>query len=322
MKKSLLISLLVEMKKIRMVEEEIAKRYSEGLMRCPVHLSIGQEAVAVGVCQNLKSQDQVFSAHRSHAHYLAKGGDLKSMIAEIYGKKTGCAGGKGGSMHLIDIKKNFLGAVPIVGSTIPMAVGASWGKKLQNKKVVTVVFFGDGATEEGIFTESINFASLIKSPNLFVCEDNLYSTNSPKKVRRINTFSLKKLVESHSIKYFSCDGNNVLDVYLTSSKAVKYIKKFGKPVFLELKTYRWLEHVGPNSDVNLGYRSKKEVLSWIKKCPIAFLTRYLSKKKIIQKNKISKIEVNIQKDINNAFEFALKSKFPSRSDLLTNIYKN
>ena len=310
------------MKKIRMVEEEIAKRYSEGLMRCPVHLSTGQEAVAVGVCQNLTTEDQVFSAHRSHAHYLAKGGALKPMIAEIYGKKTGCAGGKGGSMHLIDIKKNILGAVPIVGSTIPMGVGASWGKKLKNKKVVTAVFFGDGATEEGIFAESLNFASLIKSPNLFICEDNLYSTNSPKDVRRIKTFSLRKFVESHSIKYFSCDGNNVLDVYSVSSKAISYIKKFGRPAFIEFKTYRWLEHVGPNSDINLGYRSKQEVMSWINKCPIKSLKKYLFKKKFMDDKKLTQIEEKIQRDINYAFTFALKSKFPSRKDLLKNIYKN
>jgi len=321
MQNSLLIYLYTAMKRIRIIETKIAEKYKQGLMRCPVHLSVGQEAIAVGVCKNLKKEDQVFSAHRSHAHYLAKGGNLKLMIAELHGKKTGCAGGKGGSMHLLDLKKNFLAAVPIVGSTIPMAVGASWGKQLQDKKIVTAVFFGDGATEEGVFAESLNFSSLIASPTLFVCEDNLFSVYSHKKVRRPKNFSLKKFVESHGIKYFSGNGNNIFDVYSISARAVRYIKKHNLPAFVNFFTYRWLEHCGPNWDTELEYRKKEELLSWIKKCPVAFIEKYAIKRSILSENKISKISKNINDEINKAFIFSQKSHFPSKQDLSKNVYK-
>ena len=166
------------MLRIRMVEETISRRYSEWKMRCPVHLSIGQEAPAVGVMENLKKEDKIVTAHRSHAHYLAKGGNLNSMIAELYGKETGCAKGKGGSMHLIDLKAGVTAAVPIVGSTIPIGVGLSWSIKLERKKNIVVIFFGDGATEEGVFQESLDFASLHNLPVLFVCENNEFSVYS------------------------------------------------------------------------------------------------------------------------------------------------
>ena len=321
MKKSLLISLYRDIQRIRMVELKISEKYKEGLMRCPVHLSVGQEAVAVGVCKSLNKNDQVLSAHRSHAHYLAKGGDLKSMLAELYGKKTGCAGGKGGSMHLIDLNKNFLGAVPIVGSTIPIAVGVSWGKQLQNKKTVTVSFFGDGATEEGVFAESLNFSNLVATRTLFVCEDNLFSVYSSKKHRRSKKFSLKSFVESHGIKYFSGNGNNIFDVLSITKSALNYIRKFNLPAFINFNTYRWLEHCGPNWDTQLGYRKKNELLKWIKKCPVVFLENYVLKKNILNYKKIEKIKKNIDNEIKSAFIFSEKSPFPRKKDLLSEVYK-
>jgi TPP-dependent pyruvate/acetoin dehydrogenase alpha subunit len=154
-KPALLKRLFIDMLRIRMVEESIAEHYNEQMMRCPVHLSIGQEAIAVGVCQHLKPEDLVLSGHRCHAHYLAKGGDLKKMLAELYGRSTGCCRGKGGSMHLIDLNAGFLGATPIVGSTIPIAVGAAMGTAMQEQAKVVVAFFGDGAIEEGVFHESV-----------------------------------------------------------------------------------------------------------------------------------------------------------------------
>ena len=178
MNKKQKIELLYSMIRMRMVEEKIANKYSEQEMRCPVHLSIGQEAIASGICLNLEKKDQVLSAHRSHFHYLAKGGNLKKMISEIYGKETGCAGGKGGSMHLIDINAGLVAAVPIVGSTIPIGVGLAWANKLDKSKRIVVIFFGEGATEEGVFYESINFAALHSLPVLFVCENNYYSVYS------------------------------------------------------------------------------------------------------------------------------------------------
>ena len=166
------LDMLRAMTRIRMVEEEIAKRYPEQQMRCPVHLSIGQEAAAVGVCSALQSTDWAFSGHRNHAHYLAKGGNLKAMLAEIYGKATGCCGGKGGSMHLTDQNAGFIGATPIVGSTVPIAVGAALTAQREGNGRVVVVFLGDGAMEAGVVHESLNFAALKKLPILFACENN------------------------------------------------------------------------------------------------------------------------------------------------------
>ena len=170
--------LYYEMIRIRRIEECISQKYKEQEMRCPIHLSIGQEAIPVGICQNLTKKDKIVTAHRSHAHYLAKGGDLKSMISELHGRETGCAEGKGGSMHLIDLKAGVMAAVPIVGSTIPIGVGISWGIKLKKQNNILVIFFGDGATEEGVFQESLDFASLHNLPVLFVCENNDFSVYS------------------------------------------------------------------------------------------------------------------------------------------------
>jgi pyruvate dehydrogenase E1 component alpha subunit len=178
------LALYRSMLKIRRVEERIQALYPEGDMRCPTHFSIGQEAVAAGVCKNLRLEDHVISAHRSHAHYIGKGGNLRAMFAELYGKVDGCASGKGGSMHLIDLSVNFLGCVPIVGSTIPIGVGAAFGAMLQDHAAITVIFFGDAATETGVFHESVNFAAVHRLPVLFVCENNLYSVNTPLDVRQ------------------------------------------------------------------------------------------------------------------------------------------
>src|SRR5579859_6536135 len=170
--------------RLRLVEERIAELYPEQEMRCPVHLSIGQEAVAVGVCDHLEPADQALSGHRSHGHYLAKGGDLRAMLAELYGRETGCARGKGGSMHLVDLEAGFLGATPIVASTIPIAVGVAFAARLRGQPLVTVAFFGEGATEEGVFHEAANFAALHRLAVVFVCENNLYSVYSPLEVRQ------------------------------------------------------------------------------------------------------------------------------------------
>ena len=206
---SLRRELFRSMLKVRLVEERIIKLYPEGDMRCPTHLSIGQEAVAVGVCANLEPSDYAISAHRSHAHYLAKGGNVSSMFAELYGKAAGCASGKGGSMHLVDLDVNFLGCVPIVGSTIPIGVGAAFGAWLKETRPVTVIFFGDGAAETGVFHESLNFANVHRLPVLFVCENNLYSVNTPMGPRQPPTRTIVDLAKGHAIKAHEADGQDV-----------------------------------------------------------------------------------------------------------------
>jgi pyruvate dehydrogenase E1 component alpha subunit len=306
--------------RIRTIEDAIAKKYSEQKMRCPVHLSIGQEAIAVGVCSNLSKNDKVFTAHRSHAHYLAKGGSLKKMIAELYGKFTGCAKGKGGSMHLIDINYGILGAVPIVGSTIPIGVGAAWAEKLKNSKNIVVIFFGDGATEEGVFQESLDYASLRKLPVLFVCENNRYSVYSGIEKRQSKNRSILKLAKSLGIEGFHLDGNDLIKIYKKSQELINKIKKKQQPFFLLLDTFRHLEHCGPNNDDNLNYRPKKYINYWLKKCPVNNFQKYLLKRNILKIDGIFKLKKKIDNEIKESFFFADNSSYPSKNQLYKDIY--
>ena len=293
------------MLRIRLVEESIANKYSEQKMRCPTHLSIGQEAIAVGVCANLTSQDQVLSTHRAHAHYLAKGGCLNSMMAEIYGKASGCSKGMGGSMHLIDTSVGFMGSTAIVGNTIPVAVGLALEKKLTRKKSIACVFFGDGATEEGAFYESVNFAIIHSLPILFICENNLYSVYSGLEVRQPMDRKIYKMVRAMGISAQHANGNDVEEVARKVKHAKTMILKSGGPQFLEFDTYRWREHCGPNFDNNIGYREESEFLKWKKKDPLKNFYSENSQKYIDRK-----IDT-ISQEIDDAHQFADDSKFPT-----------
>ena len=293
------------MLRIRLVEESIANKYSEQKMRCPTHLSIGQEAIAVGACANLTSQDQVLSTHRAHAHYLAKGGCLNSMMAEIYGKASGCSKGMGGSMHLIDTSVGFMGSTAIVGNTIPVAVGLALEKKLTRKKSIACVFFGDGATEEGAFYESINFAIIHSLPIIFICENNLYSVYSGLEVRQPVDRKIFKMVRAMGISAQHGNGNDVEEVARKVKHAKTMILKSGGPQFLEFDTYRWREHCGPNFDNNIGYREESEFLKWKKKDPLKNFYSENSQKYIDRK--IDKIS----QEIDDAHKFADDSKFPT-----------
>ena len=296
------------MLRIRLVEESIANKYSEQKMRCPTHLSIGQEAIAVGACANLTSQDQVLSTHRAHAHYLAKGGCLNSMMAEIYGKASGCSKGMGGSMHLIDTSVGFMGSTAIVGNTIPVAVGLALEKKLTRKKSIACVFFGDGATEEGAFYESVNFAIIHSLPILFICENNLYSVYSGLEVRQPVDRKIYKMVRAMGISAQHGNGNDVEEVARKVKHAKTMILKSGGPQFLEFDTYRWREHCGPNFDNNIGYREESEFLKWKKKDPLKNFYSENSQKYIDRK-----IDT-ISQEIDDAHQFADDSKFPTLQD--------
>ena len=297
--------LFESMLRIRLVEESIANKYSEQKMRCPTHLSIGQEAIAVGVCANLTSQDQVLSTHRAHAHYLAKGGCLNSMMAEIYGKASGCSKGMGGSMHLIDTSVGFMGSTAIVGNTIPVAVGLALEKKLTRKKSIACVFFGDGATEEGAFYESVNFAIIHSLPILFICENNLYSVYSGLEVRQPVDRKIYKMVSALGISAQHGNANDVEEVARKVKHAKTMILKSGGPQFLEFDTYRWREHCGPNFDNNIGYREESEFLKWKKKDPLKNFYSENSQKYIDRK-----IDT-ISREIDDAHQFADDSKFPT-----------
>jgi len=310
------------MLRIRMVEEKISKLYSEQEMRCPVHLSIGQEAVAVGVCEHLNNKDIVMSAHRAHAHYLAKGGKLKSLLAELYGKSSGCAMGKGGSMHLVDLDSGFFAAVPIVGSTIPIAVGVAWAFKMKKSSNIVAVFLGDGATEQGVFFESLDFASLKNVPILFVCENNFYSVYSQLDVRQASDRNISLLAKSHGVKTFTGDGNNINQVSEIAKEAVNYIKTNNAPAFIELETFRWLEHCGPNGDDELGYRKKGELDEWLKRDPISNYEDLIIKNKQLIRADILEIKESINNEIDKAFKFAKGSSFPELDILNQHIYKD
>ena len=306
--------------RVRLIEERIRKLYAEQEMRCPTHFSIGQEAVAVGVCTHLKQEELITSAHRSHAHYLAKGGDLKAMLAELYGKATGCAAGKGGSMHLIDLAAGFLGAVPIVGSTIPIGVGAALASVLQDSPVLSVIFFGDAATEAGVFHESLNIAALYKLPVVMVCENNLYSVLSPLSVRKPKDREIVQLAQGHGVFSGQADGNDADAVYALAGEAIEHARAGRGPAFLELETYRWLEHCGPLDDRHLGYRPPGEYEAWIARDPLRLYAERLRERGLVTPVDLEAMAREIGAEIDDAITFAKSSPFPTRDQLAAHVY--
>ncbi len=298
------------MLRIRRIEEAIADHYPKGEMKCPVHLSIGQEAVAVGVCAPLTTKDHVYSNHRCHSHYLAKEGDLPAMMAELFGRSTGCARGKGGSMHLVDFSVGMMGASALVAGTIPMAAGSALAFQRAGEPRVAVTFFGDGATEEGILYESLNFAALKKLPVLFVCENNGYATYSSVSARQAVTSSAER-ARGFGLPAFQIDGNDVLAVQAAASEAVARARAGEGPTYLECITYRLRDHVGPAWDHAVGYRTREEVEAWMARCPV---------EKMGTSRDRDVWEAEIAEEIRDAFEYARSSPFPAREDLLEEVY--
>ena len=312
--------LLFQMRRIRHVELEIARRYSEGKMRCPTHLSVGQEAVAAAVGLALQNSDLAVSGHRAHAHYLGKGGSLSAMLAEIYGKIGGCSRGKGGSMHLIDESVGFMGSTAIVGGTIPVGVGLAYGMKCKRTDQVSCIFHGDAAVETGVFFESVNFAAVKKLPVLFLCENNLYSVYSSLSVRQPEGRSIAKMVEGLGIKTGSGNGNDVAEVYAKTSEALASIRVGGGPQLLEFSTYRWLEHCGPNFDNDIGYRTEAEFLNWKAKEPIGHFESALLASGVVSVAEVAQMDLNIGREVSEAFEFADASPFPTAESAYTDLY--
>jgi len=300
--------------RIRKTEEEIVRLYPSDKIKSPVHLSIGQEAVSVGVCEALKDSDIVFGTYRGHAMYLAKGGDIKKMIAELYGKKTGCCKGKGGSMHLADKEKGIMGTSAIVGTTIPLAVGYAYALQYRKRNNIVVSFFGDGAVDEGVFHESVNFAALKKLPILFILENNQYAIHSHHLAR--HPPDVWKQVKKYGIYSNVIEDGNIFKIYRFVSKYARKLRnKETRPVFLECITSRWKEHVGPDDDFHLGYRSRGEVEEWKKKDPIRKLS-------VLLKPEVrNSIEIKVEKEIKDAFDFAEKSAFPGHEETYKDVFK-
>lgn len=316
--KDILERLYTMMLKIRKIQEKIAEIYPQVPRRiqCPVHLYIGEEAIAAGVCAVLQPDDYVFGFYRGHGHYLAKGGDLKALFAELYGKATGCSKGRGGSMHLIDAKNGFMGTSAIVGSSISMAVGAALAFKMRKENRVAVAFFGDSACEEGVWHESMNFASLKKLPVLFVCENNFYAIKSHISARQAKD-NIYQRAENYGIPGIRIDGNDVLEVFRTAKIATKRARKGKGPTLIEARTYRWRQHCENtffDKDILEG-RPKEEYERWVKRCPIKLYEDYLLKTAILKKSDIEEISQGIDDEINDAVQFAEESPFPDANDL-------
>lgn len=302
--------------RIRRVEEEIARIYHTDKIKSPVHLSIGQEAISVGVCEALRPDDTVFGTYRGHAMYLAKGGNLKKMIAELYGKSTGCSKGKGGSMHLIDTAKGVMGTSAIVGTTIPLSVGYAYALKYKKSDSIVVSFFGDGAVDEGAFHESLNFAALKRLPILFICENNFYAIHSHHLSRR-HSDNICERAQTYGIRAERIDDGDIFKIYEFTNNYIKQIMLGNiMPVFLECITYRWKEHVGPNDDFHLGYRTKDEAEYWKQNDQLKKL------KSLLDTDISSKIESEIEQEIKDAFDFAEESHFPEANELYTDLFKD
>ncbi|PYN66176.1 MAG: acetoin dehydrogenase [Candidatus Rokuibacteriota bacterium] len=306
------------MTRIRRAEEAIVARYPEQEIRCPTHLSIGQEAVAVGVCQALSEQDVVLSGHRCHAHYLAKGGSLRRMFAELYGKATGCCGGKGGSMHLASPETGMLGASAIVAGTVPIAVGAALAAALRGSDDVSVAFFGDAGIEQGVTHESLAFAALRRLPVVFVCENNLYATLTPLSKRQVSADVSPRAV-AHGLPGVSVDGNDVLAVYEAAAHAVARARAGDGPTFIEAKTYRWREHVGPNFDVELGYRTQAELDAWMARDPLLRHARILETSGVLTAAERLALDREVEAEVADAVRFAKASPFPEPAALYADV---
>jgi TPP-dependent pyruvate/acetoin dehydrogenase alpha subunit len=308
--KDILLKMYETMVKIRRFEESLIEPLNRKEIACPVHLYIGQEGVATGVCANLRKEDWVFSTHRSHGHYIAKGGDIKALMAELYGKVTGCSKGRGGSMHLSSPDIGLPGSSAIVAGTIPPAVGAALAFSMQKKDTISVAFFGDGAVGEGAFYESLNFSALKKLPVVFVCENNLYSTHMPID-RCLADVNIYKKAAMFNMPGIRIDGNNVIEVCNAAKKAVEKARHGEGPTLIECMTYRWLGHVGPSNDLDKGLRSRVEWESWVKKCPVKMFEAFLFKHSILSEPKQTRIIESIKKEIRDAFSFAKESPCPN-----------
>jgi len=322
--KELLFYLYKTMLRIRYAEESLVEPLIKGDILTPTHLYSGEEAIAAGVCATLTKEDYIFGNHRSHGHYLAKGGSMEKMIAEIYGRSSGCSRGRGGSMHLIDPENGVLGVAPIVAGTVSMALGASLASKIRRDGRVTVSFFGDGATGEGVLYESLNFAALKKLPIIFACENNFYATHLPLHEIRVNN-KITELGKPFGIKSLSADGNNVLEVYETAKEAVEICRKDKGPVFIEFQTYRLRGHVGPYDNFegkHTDIRPKQERESWLKKDPINMFEKSLIQDEIFTPDELSSIKKEVENEVKEANHFAISSEKPDKSELLNYVFKN
>jgi TPP-dependent pyruvate/acetoin dehydrogenase alpha subunit len=302
--------------RIRLVEEKIVEIYHTDKVKSPVHLSIGQEAVSVGVCDALQTNDIAFGTYRGHALYLAKGGDIRRMAAELYGKVTGCGRGKSGSMHLIDIGAGMMGTSAIVSSTIPQAIGYAHALKARKSDAIVVCFFGDAATEEGVFSETINYAAIKALPILFVCENNQYAIFTPLEARQPRNSSICQRVGSYGVSTRQVSDGDIFAIREATREMTGAIRTDNAgPQFLECMTYRWKEHVGPGDDWHMGYRSEKELTPWREKDQVDVLGRMLDE--YLRNEAVAETTA----EVDDAFAFAEQSPFPPAEELMQHVFR-
>lgn len=314
-RKRLLRSMLL----IRLFEEKIVDVYPDQDMKTPVHLYIGEEAIAAGVCIHLKDEDYIFSTHRSHGHCLAKGASPESLYSEFYGRVSGCCRGKGGSMHPAFPEIGILGTSAIVGGGIPLAVGTALASSIQNNGRISVSFFGDGASEEGSFHESLNFAALKKLPVIFICENNFYATSSPLVARQANP-DIYMHANGYNIPSVQINGNDVEAVWSASRDAVERARRGDGPSLIECRTYRWRAHVGPEYDWEKGCRPEKELIEWMAHCPIESYKEKLLQAGIIDEKWYNECHVETISIIENAQRSAKAASFPDSEELYKHLY--
>ena len=309
------VAALERMWMIRLAEERIGDGVKDGTIRCPCHLAIGQEAPPVGISMHLRATDRVFGAHRSHGHFLALTADLHGLFAETLGKETGVSKGMGGSMHLTARDHGFYGSVPIVGATIPIAVGAGLAARMDGRGDIAVSYFGDGATEEGVFHESMNLAATLKAPTLFVCENNLFSSHLHIGLRQPND-SVVRYAEAHHVPSATVDGNDVVEISRVAGQAIARMRESGGPFFLECVTYRWRGHVGHREDEDVGVMRKDDLVAWKKRDPIARLQRALEQAEVLSGKDAAAMVERLRADVEAAWTRALTDPFPALEALL------
>ncbi|MEW6425653.1 MAG: thiamine pyrophosphate-dependent dehydrogenase E1 component subunit alpha [Bacillota bacterium] len=311
--------MLKKMLEIRHFEEQVNDLYRKGIMPGLAHLYNGEEAVAVGACSALAQDDYITSTHRGHGHLIAKGGRLKFMMAEILGKKTGYCKGKGGSMHIADFDLGILGANGIVGGGFAIAVGAALSSRLLGQGRVTVCFFGDGATNQGSFHESVNLASVWKLPVVFVCENNLYGISvAQSRHQAIKDIAVR--AQAYGIPGVIVDGMDVLAVYGEVKKAVDRAREGGGPTLVECKTYRFGGHHVGDPGNGIVYRTKEEMDEWKERCPIRRMQGYLLEKGVMTQQEIDEMEEEVIKEVQEAVDFAVNSPFPDPEELTEDLY--
>jgi pyruvate dehydrogenase E1 component alpha subunit len=317
--KNCLLGLLRKMVLIRRFEEKIIEVYPAQDMKTPVHLYIGEEAIATGVCAHLRKDDYIFTTHRGHGHCLAKGSDPEKLYAEFYGRITGCSKGKGGSMHPVDPENGILGTTAIVGGGIPLAVGTALASKMKRDGRISVSFFGDGASEEGTFHESLNFAALKQLPVVFVCENNFYATTSPLSQRQPHDDVAKK-ARGYEIPGITVDGNSVLDVYEAAKDASCRAREGKGPSLIECKTYRWKGHVGPDCDHEKGCRPMEDLNKWMKRCPIEMYKEFVISRGLITDAECMNLISEIDCEMDRSIKAAKQHPLPSKDELLKDVY--